>query len=206
MQMGDATTVCRSYSSFLDGQESVHAYPKIDSTIDPAISQPVSEPISASASDQKNSSSAIPSIESITLLRNNAPLHSGLSPPEVFISRQDDLAVQVQIRQPKVNAGSAQLAILIKDDSNRVVSSLSTLNDGFNVSTLANAKPIEIADLTVTFKALSLLKGRYRIDVILMCDRAIRFIETITDALTFEVTQTDKEIGIVSLPHKWTQR
>jgi lipopolysaccharide transport system ATP-binding protein len=198
MQMADAASVCRAYRNFLDRPQGTEE--------GSATNALVATQAGTQAKKQKALESAAPSIESITLLRNNAPIGNVARAPEVFISRQDDLAIRIQIRHPQVNSGSAQLAILIKDDANRVISSLSTLNDGFTVSTTNHAGLLEQTELTVTFKSLSLLKGQYRIDVILMCDRAIRFIETIADALSFEVTQTDKEIGVVSLPHEWTQR
>ena len=196
---GDSAGVCRDYRNFLDRQR--HA------ELQPSALAPFNEP---QAHSQSLANAASPRIKSVALLKNGIEEANKNHEPQQLVSRSDSLGIRIRIENPFTAAGPSHVAILIKDESNRVISSLSTHNDGISLQMPIDCESrdhekLGLAELTVTFNEIALLKGIYRVDVILMCDRAIRFLETIADATTFEVIQTDREIGVVSLPHSWSQ-
>jgi lipopolysaccharide transport system ATP-binding protein len=123
-----------------------------------------------------------------------------LSPASALLkSRIDDLCLQINLTSdPKLPC--PHVAVMIYDSQSLVVASLSTLNDG--------QQPIRDdlghAFLKLTFPRFPLLKGLYRIDVVLLCERGILFLDAAQGAAHFEVIQDDLEIGIVSLGHNWT--
>ncbi|MRD55525.1 ATP-binding cassette domain-containing protein [Betaproteobacteria bacterium LSUCC0115] len=205
-EVGKASDVCRSYRNFLDAQSSLPSSQSLDAS---TKADPPAQPAQPDETNQ-------PSIRSITLLRNGTPTarKTGEMGSTPFISRQDTLGIAVALGLPRglSKQDLPHIAVLIKDEANRVISSLSTHNDGVNIQSDTqqqnDADAIgtpEQVELTVSFERLALLKGHYRVDVVLMCSQAIRFIEALADVLAFEVVQTDREIGVVSLAHTWAQ-
>jgi lipopolysaccharide transport system ATP-binding protein len=55
----------------------------------------------------------------------------------------------------------------------------------------------------VFFPALPLLKGRYQLDVYLMCEDGIHVYDTVNMAAILKIKQETLELGVVSLPHEW---
>ncbi len=209
MDQGPSPQVCRSYRNFLD-QQLQDAQPSA-AGLEPKLGAAAST--LAQSAQQQPSQGPQPRIRSVTLLRNGQAQGRIQSTPVSLISRQDTLSVAVELDHPGPPGHTAHLAILIKDENNRVISSLSTANDGITIEspqatnciTIESPQATNCITVRVDFASLPLLKGQFRIDVILMCEQAIRFIETVADALSFEVVQHDKEIGVVSLAHTWQQ-
>ncbi len=111
----------------------------------------------------------------------------------------DDLVVSVRYRtDPALK--SPTLGVLLLGADSRVVASAGNWIDG---------APLARADdgsghATLRFPRLPLLKGRYAISVYVLCDRSINVHAAAEHAVSFEVTQTHLEQGVVSLPHAWT--
>ena len=59
--------------------------------------------------------------------------------------------------------------------------------------------------IEVAFRELPLLKGRYRVNVVLACERALHVYESVDGVATIEVMQSDLEQGLAHLPHVWNR-
>lgn len=115
-------------------------------------------------------------------------------------SRVDSLSVRVffgtNARGP---VPAPSLAISFLDKAGNQIYGMGTVNDGV-VSTL-NEKGEGIIE--AQFPQLALLKGRYWVQVVLSCERALHVYETVSAACELEITQDDLEQGVVHLAHVW---
>jgi lipopolysaccharide transport system ATP-binding protein len=76
-----------------------------------------------------------------------------------------------------------------------------SLNDGHHLQ--VDAQGVGIAELV--FPEFPLLKGRYNIDVYLLCEQGLHVYESIIQAAELNVEQIGLALGIVNLPHSWKQ-
>ncbi|MDD3523113.1 MAG: ABC transporter ATP-binding protein [Candidatus Cloacimonetes bacterium] len=104
-----------------------------------------------------------------------------------------DIAIVTNLAPPSV------IVALVGHDGEAVCSAISQ-QDGFYLSEPSGNHSIRTQ---LTFPALPLLRGRYTIDVYLMCDRGIHCYEQALHAAELIMDHEGLEQGIVRLPHSW---
>lgn len=115
-----------------------------------------------------------------------------------LMSEKDDLEISISFSQDS-NIPPAVVALVINDSTSRAVSSCSTFHD--------NIGPIQLRGrqgfVTVTFPSLPLMKGRYTVDVFLLCERAVHVYEHSLRVLELFMMQDGSEVGTVFLQRRW---
>jgi len=91
------------------------------------------------------------------------------------------------------------IGILITDDQLKNISSCGTMYDKVPLKVDENGE----GKMTLTYPKIGLRYGRYILHVFLMCENAIHIYDGI-QCNTIDVKQKGSEVGIVSLPRKWT--
>jgi lipopolysaccharide transport system ATP-binding protein len=139
--------------------------------------------------DASSHFSQVSRITQVSVVRpHDAVWHSGQSDLEIEIAFQSDPT------QP-----SPHVAVLIFGSDDRLIASVGTHNDGY-----APSRDTQGASrVGLTFRQLPLLAGSYRIDVVLLCDRGILFLDTAAGAARVDVVQQGLEMGVVSLARQW---
>ncbi len=118
----------------------------------------------------------------------------------VIRSERDALKVTVTLQTSKDYA-MPSLGVVVLDDGQRNVCSAGSHIDAFLVS----KPPGSVVQLELCWPAMALLKGRYHIDLFLLCEKGIHVYEHIRQVASFEVTQTHLEVGVVRLAHEWSE-
>jgi len=116
----------------------------------------------------------------------------------VFTTGQDDLVIDVSVTV-KEQGPPPGVAIVINNENGFLVTSCGSWEDGF---TLERAGPNDYRGV-VTFPKLSLLKGRYKVSVMLFCDRGLYVYDDINEAAYLTVVQKGSAFGVVSLQRSW---
>ncbi len=112
-------------------------------------------------------------------------------------SERDDLVIEVTYRSAMERLPT--VAVVIDDDNRIPVSSCSTFYDGVTLPISASG----MGKIRLYFKKLPLLKGRYHVNVYLMCDQGVLVLDAVDQAFSFTVVRQGHEIGKVMLPHQW---
>jgi lipopolysaccharide transport system ATP-binding protein len=123
-------------------------------------------------------------------------------------STQDELVLQSKLSTLVVDVSFASslelpcpsLAVIITDAVGRNLSSCSNHYDGVEIQRDDNG----LAQMRVRFPQIHLLRGRYVVNVFLLCEQAIHIYDSARCA-EFEVTQPGLEVGVVALAHEWEQ-
>lgn len=123
---------------------------------------------------------------------------------------QDGTSLQISSNKSNVTVGvrfvsdplrpAPSVAVLIMTEDGRVVASSGTRNDGLEIPRDALGQ----GGVEIQFPKIPLLKGRYWLHVMLMCEQGIHIYEHATQIAQLDVSQTGLELGVVSLPHHWT--
>lgn len=122
-----------------------------------------------------------------------------VNPPDtVWHSGETDLEIEVEF-QSDFSQASPHVAVLIYGADDRLIASVGTHNDGF----APRRDPEGRGSVGLTFSRLPLLAGSYRLDVVLLCDRGILFLDTAAGAARIDVVQKGLEMGVVSLARQW---
>jgi lipopolysaccharide transport system ATP-binding protein len=95
---------------------------------------------------------------------------------------------------------SPSVAVCIVHENGHLVSSAGTVNDGVKL----HHDVAGIGTAVITFEKLALLRGDYRVDVYLACERGLHSYEFVQDAVRLRVVQTGLAQGYVALPHQWS--
>jgi lipopolysaccharide transport system ATP-binding protein len=82
---------------------------------------------------------------------------------------------------------------------------------GIQVSTTLSSQSINALQIdtdgngtaSIVFPRIPLMKGKYFITVVLLCDKGVRVYDCATRCLTLEVGQAGAAQGLVVLPHEW---
>lgn len=115
-------------------------------------------------------------------------------------SGQSTLRIEVDVAgTPEVPAPAVAFGFSAR--GGLTLASVSSQIDGVVVETEQDR-----ATVALEIPAIPLLKGSYGVTVFLLCERGIHVYETVMDALTFEVEQTDAEQGLIRLPRRWAVR
>ena len=110
-----------------------------------------------------------------------------------FVQIQLDFIADVNLKPPSV-------AVVITDVDGREIASSGTSNDGLILEISSSG----LGSAILSFEKFPLLKGVYWVNVLLMCERGIHIYEPAEKVAKLIVEQSDLEVGVVSLPHLWT--
>mgnify|MGYP000243955849 CR=1 FL=1 len=114
-------------------------------------------------------------------------------------SRYSTLKITVEFTA-SLDTPLPSIALTIDNISGEHITSAGTLNDDFILSINSSGQGIA----NIEFPNIPLLKGIYFIDLFLLCEQGLHAYQTIKQAAKLIVSQSDLEIGIVSLPHSWS--
>ncbi|MFZ9759801.1 MAG: hypothetical protein ACO3CJ_10155, partial [Burkholderiaceae bacterium] len=125
-------------------------------------------------------------------------------------SGKDDLQVTVVVTCPPGYAAPS-VGVVVVDEGLKNICSAGSHIDGFSFNTTAEPGSLLTRQhtgagataATLVWPKLSLLKGKYHIDIYLLCERGIHVYEHIRQAGSFQVSQDHLEVGVVSLDHYW---
>jgi lipopolysaccharide transport system ATP-binding protein len=93
------------------------------------------------------------------------------------------------------------VGVLINDlDNTRNITSAGTRNENIVLRTTVEGQ----GSATITYENFGLLKGKYWVNAFLLCERGVHIYEAAEMVAKLNVEQDDLEIGLVSLPHKWS--
>lgn len=92
------------------------------------------------------------------------------------------------------------VAVALTGTDGRMITSAGSLNDRRQLLRDTNG----VTEVTLSFPRLALLKGRYAVNIYLLCERGIHCYEEAAQIAELEVSQEGLEQGVVSLPHEWT--
>ena len=110
-----------------------------------------------------------------------------------FVQIQLDFISDVSLKPPSV-------AVVITDVDGREIASSGTSNDGLVLEISSSG----VGSAILSFEKFPLLKGVYWVNVLLMCERGIHIYEPAEKVAKLIVEQSDLEVGVVSLPHLWS--
>ncbi len=91
-------------------------------------------------------------------------------------------------------------AVAFREGDGRIIASAGSSNDG--VSLKRDSRGISSVDLN--FPRIALLKGRYYLDVYVLCEKAVHAYDAVENVITLEVSQDGLEQGVVSLRREWS--
>jgi lipopolysaccharide transport system ATP-binding protein len=113
-------------------------------------------------------------------------------------SREDSLEIKVIY---KVHEGikTPSVAVSFTNRSSEIISGVGSANDEVNAITNSNGEGY----FSLEFPSIKLLKGHYRINVVLFCDKGIHVIDHANSIYEIYVVQTGLEQGFVHLDHNW---
>ena len=93
------------------------------------------------------------------------------------------------------------VAVCIVGQDGRIVTSTATFIDRMTVRRNADGT----GEAVVTFPAFPLLKGRYFVDVYLMCEKGVFVYDLASRVAELHVVQECLTQGVVATPHRWAQ-
>lgn len=178
---GDPAQVVTSYDDFVQG-----------GALPPAPgAQPAPSPL-----PPKAMRSAAPGTARIAEVR--VATREGSGRPLPVRSARSDVTIEVHfVSDPALPPPS--LAVVFTEADGRMISSAGTVNDGMLIDRDGAGR----GHLVVTFPRFALLKGRYLVDVYLLCEQALHTYDRVQGAAELEVTQNGLEQGVVTLPRHW---
>jgi len=111
----------------------------------------------------------------------------------------EDLLVDVNFVYRGDRSRPPGVALAIHSESGLLVTSCGSWEDGLSLDIDSSGR----AFVQIRFKAIPLLKGRYRLGVILFCDRGLFPYEEVDPVAFFNVVQSSAARGLVSLRREW---
>lgn len=176
-KMGDPKTVIAAYDAFLNGEI----------TSSPSSGQPSSIKL------LPPQLAGTARILNITLMTEN----SAQSPAQV-ISGKTSLMIDIVFRSD-IKLPIPTIGICIVGANGVILASTSTYMDHYPLSLDLEGH----GQARVTFPQFPLLKGRYTIDVYLMCEKGIFVYDAALRAGVVEVSQESLALGVVDIPRHW---
>lgn len=125
----------------------------------------------------------------------------GALPEEKVLVLESKVSDLVLTATFKVNPGAMKpvVAVTIVGAGGRPIASASTLNDGFEVDVDGSGQ----GEVRLVFPKIALLKGRYWLNLFLLCDQGLHVFDRAEYAYELIVRQQSSEIGLVCLTHQW---
>ena len=113
-------------------------------------------------------------------------------------SRVDNLEIKVLY---KVYEGikTPSVAVSFTNRSSEIICGVGSANDQVNGITNSNGEGY----FSLEFPTIKLLKGHYRINIVLFCDKGIHVIDHANSIYEIYIVQTGLEQGFVHLDHHW---
>ena len=113
-------------------------------------------------------------------------------------SRTSNLHLDIEFQSTLADE-TPQVALVIHSAGGQLITSCGSWVDGISpaIDSQGNGR------IQIEYEHLPLLKGTYYIGVLLFCERGIFLHDEADPAITLDVSQPNKERGIVYLPHRW---
>ena len=92
------------------------------------------------------------------------------------------------------------VAVSFTNRSSEIICGVGSANDQVNGITNSNGEGY----FSLEFPSIKLLKGHYRINIVLFCDKGIHVIDHANSVYEIYVVQTGLEQGFVHLDHNWS--
>lgn len=159
---------------------------------------------STATPETSGSAEALPSAGSTgghARIRSIVAMANGVEVPDADGLRLDAGTSELRIKvafASDPNLPTPTLAYEIQTEDGQTVSSATSLADT-PLERDANGDGVA----TVIFPALPLMRGRYRMNFYLACERMLFFYEHALVCVRFEVRQDGLERGVVFIPHHW---
>lgn len=118
--------------------------------------------------------------------------------PLLLHSMVDELCLRVEFTS-NINAPTPTLIYEIFTQSGQTVTSGISKNDGFLLPRDEDGN----GTVNISFPNINLMRGRYRIDIYLMCENALHLYDHASSCVIFDMLQENHEKGIAFLPHEW---
>lgn len=115
-----------------------------------------------------------------------------------LISCMDDLVIEVDYAYDGKLEAPALIYEIFTLSGQTVTSGISK-NDGFLMSCGNDGK----GTAAICFPNIKLMRGKYRVDVYLMCEKCIHLYDHASSCLILDVKQENNEKGVVFLEHSW---
>ena len=136
----------------------------------------------------------------VAYIKNTVVSSDGTSGKELsVVSRKSFVQIRLEFVSD-VNLKPPSVAVVITDVDGREIASSGTANDGLVLSVNESGEGAAI----LQYQNFPLLKGVYWINVLLMCENGIHIYEPAEMIAKLVVRQSDLEVGVVSLPHAWS--
>lgn len=181
-QDGEPAAVITSYSEFLN-RRSVHQQDKEDA------SKPANMKSSAS-----NAAGELPRIMKVAVAVDGVVAKS-------HVLKTDKNSLKIDVRfYPGRDVPLPSIGVVISSGDGNGVTSAGSVNDDITFKLDEQG----LGSASITFPALSLLKGNYIIDVYLMCEKGVHIYERVKQAAELNVVQKGLARGYVNLPHSWS--
>jgi len=122
-------------------------------------------------------------------------------PPDKHIhanNKQDRVNAKVCFVSDMTNA-VPNVGLVFSDENMRQVTSAGSHIDKFEIV----RNPDGCSEVKITFPSFPLLKGKYLLDVFLLCENGIHVYDFVHSAAKITVRQSNLEQGVVSIPHVW---
>ena len=156
--------------------------------------------LSAEPSNSSAQTDVVKAPAGVAYIKRVTVRSDGLDGKELQVSSRKSL-VQIQLDfLCDVNLPAPSVAVVITDTEGREIASAGTVNDKVPLQISANGE----GSALLSYDNFPLLKGVYWVNVLLMCEKGIHIYEPAEKVAKLSVHQADSEIGIVSLPHRWT--
>ncbi len=156
--------------------------------------------VSVQIDESQIKSEVIKAPTGVAYIKNTVVSVDGTTGKELSVVSRKSL-VQIRLEfVSDVNLKTPSVAVVITDVDGREIASSGTVNDDLVLS--VNESGVGAAILR--YQDFPLLKGVYWINVLLMCEKGIHIYEPAEKIAKLVVRQSDLEVGVVSLPHTWS--
>lgn len=195
--------ICNRAIWLVDGKDAMFGKPsKVvmaynDFLSSSATDQPVSAEDLLIKEEQATVTKAATGTARIISARVNVDGREGLD--LLAISGKSKLVIRAQFTADPV-LPAPNVGVVFTAQDGRIVTCVSTHIDGYSCQRDANGN----GEVSVVFPDFSLLRGEYRLDLYLICERGIHVYDSAIRIAEITVEQTTVELGIVTLPHSWT--
>lgn len=194
MASGAPADVIPQYQAFLDRHSGIEP---AQESMAPDVSEAAEE---NSNSVQEVESEVASSQKEARLVAVNAHTGNGSAQRQLDItSCETSLYLDIEFHS-KLPPGKVRVAAAIHGDGGQLVTSCG--NWAQQIDPQQNERGQGY--IRLHFPQLPLLKGRYRVGVLLFCDRGVFLYDEVDPVVELQVTQPHQERGLVMLPHRWS--
>lgn len=135
----------------------------------------------------------------VRLIRIEANSEPKTQPPLTLESEKSSLSLRI-LFQGVQDQPPPSLGVTLMGPGGAPLASASSLEDGLKLPRSEDDR----YEVTLHFPALPLLRGRYRVNVYLLCEEGLHVYESALGAAEFDVTQRTREVGLIRLQRSWS--